>query len=356
MPLPATPFCSTLTEGRDLIASGLGPTTVMGISVKSRLFINAFDKQFRLFFLPALQSLDGALMVQGTLGDVVVVGRQVVGESGVEVGGAGEAGLLDQVADSAVEAFDHAVGLRMPGRAQAVLDAHGQASHIEHVLARGRPGFAGEAVGELTAVVGEDVLDFHGCDAFEATQEVDAAVLGLIAVAAHVDPPRGPVDGNEQVAPMGLVGHLRQVLDVDVQEARLVVLEGLERLDLALDLGLKAFEVGDLMAAQATIEPRPRDLGVDELPGEGQQVIQGQQQHAAQLDDEQFLADAQGGSQGVRAMRPVLRVVASLPLAGGGNADVVALGEFGVGVCRGPHFSARAGGGSGNRMNLAHGA
>jgi len=293
-------------------------------------------------------------MVRGTLGDVMVVGGQVLGERGIEVGSAGEAGLLDQVADAAVEALDHAVGLGAPGWAKAVLDAHRRAGHIEHVAARGRAGLAGEAVGELAAVVGQDVLDFHGCDALEAAQEVDAAVLGLVAVAAHVDPARGAVDGHEQVAPMGLIGHLREVLDVHMQEARGVVLEGLERLDLALDLRLKALEVGDLVAAQAAVQSGSRDVGVDELPGDSQQVIQGQQQHAAQLDDEQFLANAQCRGEDVGAMRSILRVIAAFPLAGSGDADVVALGELSAGVLGRPHLRPRAGRRSSNGVNLTH--
>ena len=222
-----------------------------GLSVKTRLFINPLDEQFWLIDLPALECLDRALVIQGALGNVMVVGQQILIERGIELASAGEAGLLDQVADAAVEALDHAVCLGVPGRAQAVLNAHRRAGHIEHMAARRCPGLAGEAVGELAAVVGQDVQDSHGGDALQAAQEVDAAGLGLVAVAAHVDPARSPVDGHEQVAPMGLVGHLGEVLDVHMQEARGVVLEGLERLDLALDLGLQALEVGDLMAAQA---------------------------------------------------------------------------------------------------------
>ena len=67
------------------------------------------------------------------------------------------------------------------------------------------------------------------------------------------------------------------------------------------------------MAAQAAVQPGPRDIGVDELAGDSEQVIQGQQQHAAQLDDDQFLSSAQRGGKGVGAMRPILRVVAALP-------------------------------------------
>lgn len=47
----------------------------------------------------------------------------------------------------------------------------------------------------------------------------------------HEDPARSAVDGDEQIEARGLVRHLEQVLDVDIDEAGFVVLEGLFRLD-----------------------------------------------------------------------------------------------------------------------------
>ena len=55
------------------------------LSVKSRMLINALDEQIWVIDLPAFDCLDGALMVQGTLGDVMVVCGQVLGERGTEV-------------------------------------------------------------------------------------------------------------------------------------------------------------------------------------------------------------------------------------------------------------------------------
>ena len=49
------------------------------------MFINALDEQIWVIDLPAFECLDGALMVQGTLGDVMVVCGQVLGERGIEV-------------------------------------------------------------------------------------------------------------------------------------------------------------------------------------------------------------------------------------------------------------------------------
>jgi hypothetical protein len=43
------------------------------------------------------------------------------------------------------------------------------------------------------------------------------------AVKFDENPVCGAVDDDEQIAPCGLVGHLGQILDIDVNEARLVV-------------------------------------------------------------------------------------------------------------------------------------
>ena len=62
-------------------------------------------------------------MVQGALRDVVVVGGEMVLQCRFEFGRARESSLPDEVGDAAVEALDQAVGLRMAGQAQAVLDS-----------------------------------------------------------------------------------------------------------------------------------------------------------------------------------------------------------------------------------------
>ena len=87
------------------------------------------------------------------------------------------------------------------------------------MLARSLFAHAGKAVGELAGVVGQKRLDHYRCDALEASQEVRAAGPGLVAASAKVDPSRGPVDGHEQVPAVRLVSHLRQALDVHVDEA-----------------------------------------------------------------------------------------------------------------------------------------
>ena len=68
--------------------------------------------------------------------------------------------MTDDLADAAVETLDHAVGLGVSRRAQAVLYAQGLACQVEYMLTRRRLGGARESVGELAAVVGEDGLIF----------------------------------------------------------------------------------------------------------------------------------------------------------------------------------------------------
>ena len=107
----------------------------------------------------------------------------------------------------------------MAWRAKPMLDGQLLAREIKDMLARSSFARAGRAVRELAAVVRQKRLDHHRCDASEASQEVRAAGLGLVAVSAKVDPSRGPVDGHEQVPALRLVSHLWRVLDVHVDEA-----------------------------------------------------------------------------------------------------------------------------------------
>lgn len=62
-----------------------------------------------------------------------------------------------------------------------------------------------------------------------AAQEVGGGGFVLVGVDAQEHPARGPVNGHKQVALGLLVGHLRQVLDVHMDEVRYVVLERLGR-------------------------------------------------------------------------------------------------------------------------------
>ena len=77
---------------------------------------------------------------------------------------------------------------------------------------------------------------------------------GLVGLELYEPPARGPVNSHEQVAPAALVLHLGQILQIHVQVAWFVALEGLmghRRL-----LGLEGVEVARSMAAQASVLAR----------------------------------------------------------------------------------------------------
>mgnify|MGYP003591244888 CR=1 FL=1 len=59
----------------------------------------------------------------------MVVDFQVIAQRRFELCPGGETGLVDDLANSAIEAFDHAIGLRMAWRDQAMLD-YGRAHAI----------------------------------------------------------------------------------------------------------------------------------------------------------------------------------------------------------------------------------
>jgi len=213
----------------------------------------------------------------------VAIDLQVIAQRRFELGPGREAGLVDDLADAAIEALHHAVGLRMTWRDQTMFDRQLLAQHVERVLAAANPvaGFrvfflAGKALGELAAIVGEQLDDGDRTGFIEHDQEVGPAAAGLVSIDLHEDPARGAVNGDEQVTAFGFIGHLRQVLDIHMYEAGLVVLERL------FDDGLVGFpggqfkQAGDTMAAQAAPQTSARNGWIDELTRDRQQVIDGQ--------------------------------------------------------------------------------
>ena len=124
---------------------------------KSRPVARPLDKYQRLIHLPLLQCLDGGNVVQAALWDMVIVGVDIVGQGSFEFIGACEAGLLDDLADSAIEALDYAVGLKVARRGQTLFDREFCASLVEDMLTSGPLVFGCETVDESAAVVGQDL-------------------------------------------------------------------------------------------------------------------------------------------------------------------------------------------------------
>lgn len=294
-------------------------------------------------------------MVERALGNAVVVGRKIVRQRGLQLLSRLESGLRDDLADAPVEALHHAIGLRMTRRTQSVLDAQFHAAPVEGMLTAWCAGLAREAVCELTAVVGQHSLDFHRRGLVQTAQKVDAGGLILVCVDAQVDPACGPVDGHKQIAPGLLVGHLRQVLDVHMNKARLVVFERLRRDRLvARQGGLYFAQAAHTVTLQAAIQARTGHLRIDELARDNQQVVQWQEQHSAQFDNDRLLARRERGAQLAWPVRQVFGRLPRLPFASRRHGDVVALSQLSHRRCRGLDLGPRSRCRAGLRVNLTH--
>ena len=132
---------------------------------------------------------------------MLVVEQHVAVQRGFQFLARTEVVALQHLLDPTVEALDHAVGLGVLGRGQAVFDAKISAEVIELVLAGGRRFTQTEqAVGELLAIVGENGADAQRAGTFQIAQKA-AGIGGCLGfVDADEDPAGGPINRHEQVA------------------------------------------------------------------------------------------------------------------------------------------------------------
>ncbi len=130
-------------------------------------------------------------------------------------------------AEAAIAARDHAVGLGMARRDEAVLKVLCGTDPIAARLAGRFPLASGaEPVGQLLAVIGQEVGDPEGGRLEKVGQEALGAGGGPFGQDLDSDPPGGAVDGGEPVAAQVRVGQLRPVLNIDRDQAGDIVLEG----------------------------------------------------------------------------------------------------------------------------------
>jgi hypothetical protein len=201
-------------------------------------------------------------MSQGTRWDVMVIGVHVTGQGIGQVLPGAEAGGGEHLGDAPVEALHPAVGLGTRGLDEAVLDGLLGTGPIEAVAARRLPLTGGaEPIGEFLAVVRQDLGDLEGDGCQEVLEEALGAGGGLLGPDLHIHPAGGPVDADEQIPVLRLVGQLGQVLDLHVHEARHVILEGLQGGLGALLPGDPGGEVRDPMAAQKRSRPKRETSG-----------------------------------------------------------------------------------------------
>ena len=161
------------------------------------------------------------------------------------------------LANPSVEALHHAVSLRMTRLDESVFDPVVSADTIK-TMTPGRVALAGgtKAIGKLFAIIGQHLLDLEGRFIDEPLEKFGGIFRRLFAQDFHVNPAGGAVNGHEQIAMRGLVWHVRQLLDVGVNESRLIILKGFLRLLVVFWLGNQGLKIRDGMPAQAAIQTR----------------------------------------------------------------------------------------------------
>ena len=241
-------------------------------------------------------------------GSIVVVNEAI--EKGISIGVREEAPVsgatfrfpANGVADAAVEALDETIGLRPVGSGETVVDLALGAKTIEG-MSTGRSVVRlvlhvdGEAIGELTAIVGEDRVNAMWEVGEEAFEEAGGGIGIASGVDLQVDVAGRPIDGDKGVALASLQS--RQMLEIDMNEA---------------DRGM--FEDADrrLAGSGPLVQPMPLktavggttgDLGIDAAPHHFGDVIERQLQLRAQLANQRFFQRRELGRQPLRRVRSV---------------------------------------------------
>jgi hypothetical protein len=261
---------------------------------------------------------------------------------------------------------------RLGGAAERRSDPEGLVVGVAVLLAHGvgrvGPGVAvlraefgagpGEGGGEAAAVVGQHVGEAEGEGGRGFAQESDGAPLGCVVLDGQVRGARAPVDGDKEVALAALAVRgleLRQVLDVDVHEAEVVVAEG------AL-APLRPVRGGRRPAAQPLgAQDAPDAVAVEagqEVGDHEGQVVEGEVGGAAQRADHGALLLGGLPGQPVRPGRVVQAVLraALAPLADGLGADAEAPGQDAGGFVGAGDLGADGRRGAGIGVDLQHGS
>ena len=135
--------------------------------------------------------------------------------------GAVEAVGFEDICNAFIKTLYHPMGLGRSGVGQSVFNTQRFAQLIKLVFPAGFSLPAGkQAVLELLAVVGQQLLNSDRASFVQRLEETAGTVGRLVPFDLHKHPARGAVHGYEQAAALALIGHLRQVLHVHVQVDR----------------------------------------------------------------------------------------------------------------------------------------
>src|SRR6516225_1789287 len=279
------------------------------------------------------EELGGCLVV-----DASQAGAIVVGHEGVEVGVAfivvakaamvGDMVLrhpVEMLAEAAVEALDHAVGLRSEGPGEAVSD---RALGAELVKGMGARGFVvglgflvdGEAVGKFGAVVGQDGVDRKREAVEEAREKTRGGGGAAIGEDFEIEKASSAIDRDIGVA--APAAERRRVFDIDVDKAgRRVGSESGGRCLVGGEAG------GEIVPHQAAVDSAARQLRVDAAAYRFDDVVERQREAAAQFDDQRFLPIGDHGGQAMRAGGAVGDVLAGSPTRHGAAMNAELAGQ-----------------------------
>ena len=90
-----------------------------------------------------------------------------------------------------------------------MLDVEGGAKRVELMLASCGPlAQAKEPIGELFSIIGQNGADADWAGTLQVAQEPARIGCRLCIEDADEDPARGPINGNEKIAPAAFISHL----------------------------------------------------------------------------------------------------------------------------------------------------
>ena len=205
----------------------------------------------------------------------MIIQSNLAGQGLFQVGGGLEARGRQHLADAAIAALDPAVSLRMTRLDEPVFDPVVIADAIA-AMTPGRIAFARSA-----AAIRQDGLAFERRFIDQTLEKSGGIFGGFLVQDLHVNPPGGAINGDKQIAMRGFVRQLRPILDIGVNETRLIILKGFKRLVVALLLGAQGLEISNALATPATLQARARHVRLEKLAGDRQQVVQREQQGVA---------------------------------------------------------------------------
>lgn len=113
---------------------------------------------------------------------------------------------------------------------------------------------ATKVASELLAIDGKDLLNFDRAVFDQTFQETLRGTGGFVFEDFDVDSAGSVINCGKQVSSVGYIRHARQVFDLDMDEAGLVIFEGFRRLGNLFCIGLQSVQIGNTMATQTTIE------------------------------------------------------------------------------------------------------